>query len=67
MHRNPSVTKKSIWFFAWTATAAFVYHWFPELVRRNNPTTDCIDADTDMSLDVANSCFTAYYLLDGPR
>lgn len=30
MHRNPSVTKKSLAFFGYVAVAAFVWEWFPE-------------------------------------
>ena len=32
MHRNPSVTKKSLAFFAWCAAALFVWEWFPEYI-----------------------------------
>ncbi|KAF8856294.1 OPT superfamily oligopeptide transporter [Acephala macrosclerotiorum] len=32
MHRNPSVTKKSLKFFSYVAVAAFVWEWFPQLI-----------------------------------
>ena len=32
MHRNPSVTKNSLKFFAYVACAAFIYEWFPSLI-----------------------------------
>jgi OPT family oligopeptide transporter len=32
MHKNPSVTKKSLKFFGIVAVAAFCYEWFPQLI-----------------------------------
>lgn len=32
MHRNPSVTKKSLAFFGYVAVATFVWEWFPEYI-----------------------------------
>lgn len=32
MHRNPTVTKTSLKFFAIVASVAFVYEWFPSLI-----------------------------------
>ncbi|KAH8884723.1 oligopeptide transporter 6 [Thozetella sp. PMI_491] len=32
MHKNPSVTKKSLKFFTYVAVATFIYQWFPGFV-----------------------------------
>ncbi|KAF2717787.1 isp4 protein [Polychaeton citri CBS 116435] len=32
MHKNPAMTKNSLAFFSYVATAAFCWHWFPELI-----------------------------------
>jgi OPT family small oligopeptide transporter len=32
MHRNPSVTKKALKYFACVAICAFIYEWFPQLI-----------------------------------
>lgn len=32
MHKNPSVTKKSLTFFAYVAVGAFCWEWFPSLI-----------------------------------
>ncbi|KAH9817762.1 OPT oligopeptide transporter protein [Teratosphaeria destructans] len=32
MHKNPTVTKKSLTFFAYVSVAAFCWQWFPELI-----------------------------------
>ncbi|KAF2208852.1 hypothetical protein CERZMDRAFT_122323 [Cercospora zeae-maydis SCOH1-5] len=32
MHRNPSVTRRSLAFFTYCATAAFVWQWFPQYI-----------------------------------
>ncbi len=34
MHRNPTVTKKSLVFFGWVALATFVWQWVPGVIFR---------------------------------
>ena len=36
MHRNPSVTKKSLKFFAYVAVVTFVYQFFPGVMFRES-------------------------------
>jgi hypothetical protein len=41
MHKNPTVTKKSLTFFAWVALATFCYQWIPGVLFREFCSLHC--------------------------